>query len=605
MRPLKDSVEWPLLAVYDIETQDWTDVVLICHVDEYGDRVHFSTVSDYVDWLFYSFKGQHVWAHAGGRFDHRFLIPELDRRGWDFRAAMSGGTIVLLTATAPHIKKKIYFADSFRIMPNALKAIGKTVALPKLDVDRGHMEALTEQERLDYCFRDCDIALKGLQYMRTALTSVNADFAFTLASIASRWVRRSPSVDFNRFYRPKNGTIEYDPKMVEVDKWSEPAYFGGRCEMFRRGQFKGPIYYYDVVSSYPWSMQHDLPLYFQGYFPPPEKNSPSDIERYLSYSGITEATVTIPRNRACVLPIRHEGRLTFPFGKARGRWTNIELMAALKRGVTIEPHMQARFEAKPFLNGFVQTFYGLRKQAKADRDTFRTYAYKILLNSLYGKLVETIDRSAYVTSRWELERAKKEGAEVLSTKVPGVYCVQSQQEGPFRHVAAGSYVTAYSRLRLLEGLEAALAAGGDIFYCDTDSIMTNVRLDHLVGGELGAWEHEYTFDELELILPKVYKARTDDGKTLYRCKGVPIVRENEPAEYPEIRWHAFKEYARTGDPDMAKMLSRDGLSGFVADINAGTLFPRRQPLLRCLKGSDKKRDWDGQDSWPLQLSEVG
>lgn len=620
MRPLKESVEWPPLAVYDIETVEWTKVVLLCHLDELGNKVHFNNVRPYVDWLFNDFEGQHVWAHAGGRFDHRFLIPELNRRGWDFKAALSGGSIVLLTAN--HGGKKMFFADSFRIMPNALKAIGKTIGIEKIEVDRAHIEALSEADAITYCYRDCEIALKGLQYMKKALVSVNADFAFTLASIASRWVRRSPAVDFDRFYRASEGKLSYDPQMQEADKWCEPAYFGGRCEVFKRGKISGPVYYYDIVSSYPCSMQFELPLYFQGFYPAPEKQTDSEIERYLSYAGITEATVRIPKTRIGPLCIRHQGRLTFPYGVTRGKWTNIELRKARDLGVHIEVHGQARFEGLPFLGNFVKTFYELRKQAKKEKDPFRTYAYKILLNSLYGKLVETVDRASYVTSKWEIERAKKDGAQVLSTKVPGVYCVQSQEEGPFRHVAAGAYVTAYSRLRLLEGLHAALKAGGDIYYCDTDSIMTNVQLPHLQGIELGQWQHEYTFDELEIVLPKVYRAVLADSspsrsstfsqsspdaifrETLYRCKGVPIVREHEPPDFPELRWEAFKRYSETGDPAMAALLTRDGLSGFVADINAGTLKPRRLPLLRCLKGEDKKRDWSGQDSWPLQMELV-
>ena len=602
MRPLKEAAIWPKIAVYDIETTEWVNVVLLCHVDEFGDRVHFGNVRDYVDWLFSDFKGQHVWAHAGGRFDHRFLIPEMDRRGWDFRAALSGGSIVLLTAQ--HNGKKLYFADSFRLMPNALKAIGKTVNLEKIDVDRSRIDLLTPEQNLEYCFRDCDIALKGLQGMRDALTRVNGDFAFTLASVASRWVRRSPVIEWGRFYRPANGTLEYDPANQEADKWCEPAYFGGRCEIFKRGKFKGPIYYYDIVSSYPTSMTCDLPLYLKGYYPPPANDSRASLEKYLSYAGITEATVKVPKCRVAPLAIRHQGRLTFPYGVMRGRWTNIELMAALKRGVEIEPHGQCRYESKEFLRPFVDTFYALRKKAKEVKDPFLIYAYKILLNSLYGKLVETLDRSSYVTSKYEIERAKKEGANVLSTKVPGVYQIQSQEEGPFRHVAAGAYVTAYSRLRLLEGLERALEKQGEIYYCDTDSIMTNVRLDEMQGSELGAWQHEYTFQDLEIVLPKVYRATTEKGDVLYRCKGLPIVRDNEPLDCPELRWEAFKAYATTGDPEMAKLLTRDGLSGFVADINVGTLHPRSLPLLRCLQGTDRKREWDGQESMPLRLELV-
>lgn len=637
MIPLNDRTEWPPIAVYDIETTEWINVVLICHVDELGNKVHFETISDYIDWLFsHDFGSSHVWAHAGGRFDHRFLLPELQSRRWDFRVALSGGSIVLLTAWNAE-GRKIYFADSFRIMPNALKSIGKTVNLEKIEVDRKNIQLLSKEKALEYCFRDCEIALRGLQLMKTALESVNADFAFTLASIASRWVRRGDSIDWTYFYKKK---CQHQKDMLIADKFCEPAYFGGRTEMFKRGVIKGPVYYYDIVSSYPTSMQFELPLYFKGFIPGPDDCSRDSIREYLSFPGITEAWVNFPRTKVAPLCVKMDGRLTFPYGHKLGRqeklgfpkqcecgapmrshicsvchasypkyqwqpgrWTNIELLAALDRGAEILPITQARFRGVPFLKNFVQTFYNLRKQAKAEKDAFRTYAYKILLNSLYGKLVETVDRVAYVTSESEIERAREEKANVQLSAVPGVYCVQSQSQGPFRHVAAGAYVTALSRLALLRGLETAMNLGGEIYYCDTDSIMTNVKLDAISGTELGQWQLEHVFDEVEIVLPKVYKAKIQNTtKTIYRCKGMPIVREDEPEYFPELRWEAFKNYAETKDPEMAKLLGRDGLTGFVADINAGTLSPRTTNLLRCLQGQDRKRQWEGNESWPLKIA---
>lgn len=669
MRPLKDAHEWPQIAVYDIEATEWTNVILVCHIDELGNRVQFHSISDYLDFLFSPrFKGSHVWAHFGGRYDHRFLIPILYERGvtceWEFRVALTGGSIVILTAT-DNKGRKIQFADSFRLMPNALAAIGKTINLEKLDVDRGNLDRerfetdpIYRQQVIDYCYRDCEIVLKGLQYMRDVLTSVNADFAFTLASIATRWVRRSPVIDFNRFYRPKKdgSGIEYDRAMQYANEWclgkdnKNPdrwcAYHGGHTEMFydstREGVIKTPVYYYDVVSSYPWSMTNELPLYYDGFYPPPTNQTKSEIERFLSYYGVTEAWVNVPPCVTGPLPVQEEnGPLIFPMGRFHGRFTNIELMAALRRGAEIKLGWQCRFESKPFLAPFVHTFYELRKKAKADKDEFRTYAFKILLNSLYGKLVETVDRVSYTTSKWEYEQAKEDkNAKLESTKIAGLYSIIRQEEGPFYHVAAGSYVTAYSRLKLLEGIEYVYKNGGRVYYCDTDSIMSSIPIPAMEGSALGQWNHEYTFDRLEILLPKVYRARIawsaksqDIGTTLYRCKGLPIIREHEPPDMPQRRWDAFKSYvtsidererarlakllisgqglekltkeATTGNQaaGMALLLARDGITGFVADVNAGAIMPRRQPLLRALQSSDKKRDWSTLPSRPLTLDE--
>jgi hypothetical protein len=679
VRPQKDSTDWPKIAVYDIEAPGWINVKLVCHVDEYGARRSFPTIAAYVDFLFSDeFKGTHVWAHFGGRYDHRFLIPEFYARGWDFKAALSGGSIVILSATS--LKgRKIQFADSYRIMPEALKKIGKTINLEKLEVDYALIDEMSEEALLAYCFRDCDIVFKGLQYMRDVLVSVGADFAFTLASIATRWVRRSPVVDFDRFYRPKpdGGGIEYDPKMIYADLWCEgrdrppqtkcpscgekgkwavplqladapdnaegyyyvcrkcgkiidktkySAYHGGRTEMFydsnKQGIIKGPVYYHDVVSSYPWSMTNELPLYLEGFYPPPKGSSRADIERFLSYYGVTEAWVRVPRCVAGPLALQQENKpLIFPSGSFQGRFTNIELLAALHRGAEIRLGWQCRFEPKAFLRPFVQTFFGLRRKARQDKDEFRAYAFKILQNSLYGKLVETIDRCSYASSRAEIDRAKEAGGIVESTKISGVYTIKTREEGPFRHVAAGAYVTAYSRLKLLEGIEWVLNHGGQVYYCDTDSIMSSIPIEgDMAGTELGQWQPEYVFSEVEILLPKVYRAVIQStGKTIYRCKGLPIVRENEPPESPELRWNAYKHYSQIKDDpakskeaaEMVALLSREGITGFVADINAGVLEPRAmvdapgprhvKPLLRAMQSSDRKREWSVLPSQPLTL----
>lgn len=628
----------------------------MCHVDEYGNRVHFETISQYVDWLFSEFQGQLVWAHAGGRYDHRFLIPEFYKRGWSLNAALSGGSIVVLTVT-DLIGRVMSFGDSFRLMPNALKDIGTTVNLEKMDVDRNNLGNVPFETVLEYCFRDCEIALRGLQYMRDVLTSVNADFAYTLASIATRWVRRSPAVDFNRFYRPdptRKGKIRYDPDMEFADYWCEgrdrpptpehklvySAYHGGHTEMFhdsmKDGIIKGPVYYYDIVSSYPYSMTKPLPLYFLGWFTPPTNPTRAQTEQFLSHSGITEAWVNVPPCVTGPLALQRDGApLIFPQGAIQGRFTNVELLAALHRGADIRLGIQCRFEEKAFLRPFVETFYGLRKKAKADKDAFRSYAFKILLNSLYGKLVETVTRTSYTTDGEKIKNLRDQAAAgesvILSpTKIAGLWAVENEETGPFRHVAAGAYVTAYSRLRLLEGIEEVLRQGGKVYYCDTDSIMSSIPLPHMEGKELGDWQAEYVLENVEILLPKVYKATIQKtGKTMYRCKGLPIEREKEPPEIPEKRWEAFKTYQAikaagrhhqltaeqlirlfdkgTGQPaandfeELSHLLAKDGITGFVADIGAGRLSPQRAPLLRALQSTDKKRDWTVSPSQPLSL----
>jgi hypothetical protein len=585
MKPLRTERNWPQIAVYDIEAEQWVNVAIVCHVDEYGNRKVFPNVRSYVDWLFHDFEGDHVWAHWGGHYDHRFVIHEATLRGWDWETIQSGGLIVLVKVQH-RTGRVIHFCDSARLMPGSVEKIGKTVGLPKLDVDRSHIEKLTISEMVEYCFRDCDIVVRGLQHMRDTLTEVGADFAYTLASIASRWVRRSEVLDWRRFFDDAE-CKEYLPDMLHADAFCMPAYFGGRVECFRVGRFDGPLYYYDIRSSYPWSMTQELPAY------PDQIRVTTDLD-VLNLPGISEATVHVPhRTYVPLLPVRKKGKLIFPVGTLHGRWTHLELTAAMERGARVELHKSATFESASFLRPFVSTFFDLRKAAISDDDSFRSYAYKICLNSLYGKLVETVDRKSTIHGRKAYNRAKAvHGIEsIYPTSAPGIYSIRSQQEGPFRHVAAGAYVTARSRLRLLAGLEAALHKGGRVFYCDTDSIITDVELDP-EPDLLGHFKLEAKLAELETVCPKVYRAVTSEGAVIHKVKGMPV-RGLSP-EQTEERFRSYVE---------GRAVTRDGISGFASDISHGRIAPRAQVLSRALRNPDSKRVHRDGDSLPLVLGE--
>ena len=634
MKPLRGKNAWPKLAVYDIEATDWVNVVCLCHVDEYGNREAFSTVERYLYWLYSDkFQGEHVWAHWGGHYDHRFIISyATQNEGWSWEAIQSGSLLVIVRVKAPN-GRIISFCESARLMPDSVAKIGKTIGLDKLDVDRKHIEKLSMKETVTYCFRDCDIVIKGMQYLRTVLESVDADFAYTLASISTRWVRRSDVLQWMKFYDKAEGSInkwQYSTAMQSADKECLEAYFGGRVEVFRAGTFQKKLYYYDIRSSYPWSMTNDLPSYFIGTFAPPKS-----LAEALNHCGISEATIHIPKGTFYfpILPVRYKGKLIFPEGTFRGRWTNLELQALWDRGrykgVKIQIHGQWRFQPKKFLKPFVDTFYKLRQQAITDGDTFRSYTFKIALNSLYGKLVETVDKRSIVYGDMVNEAIKKHVAQALDASglPPGIYAVHSTVEGPFRHVAAGCYVTAYSRLRLLEGMEEAHKIGAAVYYCDTDSIVIDKKLTD-TEDVLGSFKLEETLVEAEFLCPKVYRMRTESGKDIYKVKGMPIKGNTE--EESKARWDIFTqninhvaptitneliahvreelEYhnKEVNNDNVIEFLSyKEGLSGFKSDLNRGSVEPRAIHLKRKLNNEDSKRIHTNMDSAPLYLEGSG
>jgi hypothetical protein len=82
-------------------------------------------------------------------------------------------------------------------------------------------------------------------------------------------------------------------------------------------------------------------------------------------------------------------------------------------------------------------------------------------------------------------------------------------------------VSSYARVHLYEkGFEAAKAKGGNIYYCDTDSVVTDVELD--IGKRLGDLTDELPegIEEGIFLLPKMYGIKTPDGEYI-KCKGFP------------------------------------------------------------------------------------
>jgi hypothetical protein len=66
-----------------------------------------------------------------------------------------------------------------------------------------------------------------------------------------------------------------------------------------------------------------------------------------------------------------------------------------------------------------------------------------------------------------------------------------------------------------------LKRGGDIYYSDTDSIITNIPLDDsFVGNEIGQFKLEYELKQAYFICNKTYLFITNDNKTIIKSKGL-------------------------------------------------------------------------------------
>jgi hypothetical protein len=79
-----------------------------------------------------------------------------------------------------------------------------------------------------------------------------------------------------------------------------------------------------------------------------------------------------------------------------------------------------------------------------------------------------------------------------------------------------SYITSTARITLYKHIERAR----DVYYCDTDSILTPTELP--TGTALGDLKLEGIVREGIFLKPKTYHIKFEDGKEYKRMKGIPF-----------------------------------------------------------------------------------
>lgn len=468
--------------------------------------------------------------------------------------------------------------DSFNFFPSSLKKMGEVVGLEKMETD--------DFDNLEYCRRDTEIVLVFMeQFQKKLIDEVGVGLSPTIGGISMKAFRTN-------FLE---GSIE---------TWNEPkaleAYFGGRCELFYKGKIDGygewqGINVADVNSMYPRVMQERYP----------DCSSLNESEDWEQYEfGISEVTIFVPESvNVPPLPCRNEaGRLVFPVGTFRGTWTNHEIRHAVKtcRARVLQTHYSIGTDTGlDIFSKYVAHFYEKRKQSKNE---FEKTFYKLFLNNLYGRLAQHNPRVEARTA--EMDEEEQEETQARLVKRLGhfwIYEIPLVEPPETANWLWGTYVTSYARILLHSGLLAVEKAGGQLIYCDTDSIFwagpeapAGLDLDEK---KLGAWKVE-RFKSGEFIIPKGYILRgypePVTEKTLKKhpklkigdsyseikiaCKGVPMPRamsidEIETESNPAWRFLKMGEATSRRPHRLRAALARDLVPGAWGDYSKSRKTP--------------------------------
>lgn len=176
------------------------------------------------------------------------------------------------------------------------------------------------------------------------------------------------------------------------------AFFGGRAEISTSGFVQGPIFGFDLSSAYP-AQATKLPCLEHSRWEHVTR------ERSLRARDVVHALVkgTIEHcpGAWAPLPIRlTNGSIVFPRSGASGWWWREEWQVAREgwKGLKFEEAFVLRRECdcQPF--AFIPELFERRR--RVGKETGEGITLKLALNSLYGKLAQTIGRAQFASRVW-------------------------------------------------------------------------------------------------------------------------------------------------------------------------------------------------------------
>jgi hypothetical protein len=485
-----------------------------------GEFRHFQTIEEVL--AFIGARDFLVFAHNGGKFDFLWLLEHLQPES---------SLLYINNRLAKFTIGTIEFRDSVCILPCKLAEYAKG----EVDYSRFTKDKRDEYMPviLDYLKSDCVYLYEMVTHFRETYGD-----SLTLAGTAFKVWQEMYDVT------PPRSSAGYFADMSAY-------YYGGRVQAFRKGLIAGPISMVDICSAYPYAMLH------------PHTSSLAYITSTPSDDAAVNcaAFYTVECEGRGLLPQREKtGGICFPEG--RGVYTVTGWEVAAWRDITgMTPRVIKCVEpcAVDDFGRYVRRFYELKKLSKKGSPDY--IEAKLLMNSLYGRFAINPDNflefqcipsnlvQAYIAECAELGVV----ADVVGTH-KGLAIVSTpldEDKKRFCNVATGASITGFVRAYLARAMHAIRLAGGDVLYCDTDSIAFTGGADHglPIGNELGQWEYEAgafgAFDRGAIAGRKLYAfhkaGKTDDEsgwKTAH--KGVQL----SAAKIVEVAMGVEVEYKR-------------------------------------------------------------
>ena len=487
-----------------------------------GERYReFDTVKELVEFL--TPQKIIVYAHNGGKFDYHFLLPFLD--GYSEVLIINGRLSRFMIGECE-------FRDSYNILPIPLGAYKKD------EFDYSKMDAKNRQNHMPeirrYLRNDCKYLLELVTKFRETYGG-----GITLAGCAFKYWQTH---------------FDKEAPQTTADFYNDisPFYYGGRVQCFAHGIIDRPFRLVDINSAYPHAMLHDHPI----------STSCVDVGRVLKTDPIIQQSLyTVRAISRGALPFRHKGKLTFPTDHFLRTYTvtGWELEAGIDTGTVEVYDIPSRLDFGNTINfvDYVGHFYAMKNSVAKESPDY-VFA-KLFLNSLYGKFganpenyanygIVPVDKANWFVKPDLAAQALESSDSALDIgkhHAPyndgkdgfpvGYYWQAAGTLGPwallqgdlaeseqrYYNLATAASITGFVRAYLWRHICKIREAGGELLYCDTDSIaFAGAGIEQFtLSRELGDWGIDGEFVRGGIAGKKLYAfeyttPKVKDGATI-------------------------------------------------------------------------------------------
>ena len=587
---------------------------------EYKDFWGLDCINNFLDYLadnIDKFAGYTFYAHNGGKFDMNVMLREgllshHRRRSAEQKKGfkINGKDCIELNNSwigfSIYIDDKfISFRDSLRMLPAGLdklckefnvvnKKLTETVDHNIITKDNYH----TFPQLPAYLKNDCYGLLEILNNFSRQLYKefqINMRDCFTGASLSKK-------VFYKKYYNQNKYPVYKLTK--KQDKLIRDGYFGGRVECFHIGKFEEKVYYYDFTSLYPDQGRKPLP-----YSPPEdvefnhEEETPADIINKFEghVTCMVLGTEEMLKAANCHKPIHGcllNNRLCFPYFN---KWTKITLFSeevklGLKYGYKYKFINGVQFKLARFMKSFFEDAFVKKAQEKENGNNALSNAYKIIANSGYGFWgTRTEDRDGVIVGKASDNSFKQyfNDNKLLSVgRIEDYNFIRVLKELKINdnNVAVAAAISSYARMRTWNLINDIYAAGGKVFYCDTDSVITNIDLSAEESKQL---KKKYQWDGCgkELgTLKNECEEKVEDSMTSLVRRIHKVSKENEitKEQKQEVKNLVNQQKAHDGELYFDKLV----VAGCKMYALQKTLVDGTSVEINKCKGYSQRNFWD-------------